>query len=278
MSAGVKAILRNAVFGLLVAAGLFCSLLVITFSWVKVFSIAFILVAGTLWLLTPGRFKRTFKYVAIGALIFAIAFSSFENYLLFNAGYPSAKDAEKASTAYTDLFDISLTQLIQSIEKSPTYALLTAEHGKTNPETIKLDSSSFPDLIEVDFYGSGSNAYLGFIAPNPGDEYHVQVSTYSGEPFSLTYVKSSSTQAFSQIDSRGLQWYYNRALELAQNRTSTPTKIDSLSLTMSVEDRIYMSYEGITVQIIGSYQGQSTLICDFEPDGTLIYMSLPPAT
>ena len=277
MSFDVKAIVQNLIVALLTAAGLFCSLLLLTYSWVKIVAIAAILVPGAFWVVTHERVKKIFKFVALGALIFAIAFASVENYLLLNAGYPSANAASAKTGGYTSLFNISLIQLIDGIEKSPSYALLKAEHGQVNPESIQLDSS-FPEWVEVDFYAQNSNTYLAFMSSAPGDQYRVQVSTYSGEPFSLPYVQSSSAQEFSQIDAKGLQWYYNRAVVLAQNRTGAPPKIDSLWFTMSVEDRIYMSYEGITVQIIGSYQGVDTLICDFEPDGTLIYMSIPSAT
>jgi len=279
MLVDIKALIRTTVIAFLTAAGLFTSLLLLTYSWVKLFAIVAIFVPGVIWLVTHGRVKRVFKYVTIAALTFALIFSSFETYLIWNAGYPAANSAlQSVSGGYDSIMNVSLTGLIQGIENSPTYALLSAEHGKTNPETIKLDSSSSPDWIEVDFYGEGSDAYLAFMAYSPGDQYHAEISTYSGEPFSLSYVESTSMQAYSQIDAKGLQWYFSRSLELAQNRTGAEPKIDSLSFTLTVEDRIYMSYEGITVQIIGSYQGSSTLICDFEPDGTLIYMSQPAAT
>jgi hypothetical protein len=77
------------------------------------------------------------------------------------------------------------------------------------------------------------------------------------------------------IDERGLPWFYNQALELAQNKTGTTPKVDALSLTVNFEDRIYISYVGITLTLVGSFKGQSTLIADFEPTGTLIYMSQP---
>ncbi|MGA2385100.1 MAG: hypothetical protein ABSG33_01045 [Candidatus Bathyarchaeia archaeon] len=278
MSVDVKAIIQNIIIALLTAAGLFCSILLLTYSWVKIAAIVAILIPGAFWLVAHGRVKRIFKYVVIATLIFAIVFGSFESFLLLNAGYPSTNVAQAGGTAgYTSILNLSLTQLIQGIEKSSTYALLTAEHGKTIPESITLDSSSFPEWVEVDFYGEGSNTYLAFMAPTAGSQYHVEVATYSSQLLSLPYVQSSSQQEFGEIDAKGLQSFYNLALQLAQNRTGTTPKIDGLALTMTVEDRIYMSYEGITVQIVGSYQGQSTLICDFEPDGTLIYMSQPAA-
>ena len=271
-----KTIIQNIIISLLTAAGLFCSLLLITYSWIKIVAIVAILLPSAIWLVTHGRIRKIFKYVLVAALVFAISFASFESYLLSNAGYPSTASAQSTGTGGSfSILGVSLTQLINGIEKSQTYALLTTEHGKTAAESIKLDSSFLPNWIEVDFYGEGSNTYLTFVAPLPGDQYHVQVGTYSGGLAFLPYVQSSSQQQLAQIDDRGLQYFYILALGLAQNRTGVAPKIDTLSLTMAVEDRIYLSYEGITVQIVGSYQGQDTLICDFEPDGTLIYMSMP---
>jgi hypothetical protein len=83
----------------------------------------------------------------------------------------------------------------------------------------------------------------------------------------------TAKEAFAQIDALGLQWFYNRALEIAQNRTGGVPKIDALSFTMTYESN--GNYEGITLLLIGSLNGGSTLIADFEPNGTLIYMSQP---
>lgn len=279
LSSDVKAITQNAIIASLTAAGLFCSLLLLTYSWVKIVAIVAIVLPGAGWFLSHGRIRRVLKCVVIAALIFAISFASVEGYLLSNAGYPSGVNLQSTGTGGSfGILDVSLTQLIQGIEKSPTYVLLTAEHGETAPESIKLDSAFSPDLVEVDFYGEGSNAYLAFMAPLPGEQYRVQVGTYSSGLSSLQYVQSLSQQEFAQINAKGLAYYYNTALELVQNRTGNPLKIDSLSLTISVQDEVYLSYEGITVQIVGGYQGQNTLVCGFEPDGKLISMTQPPAT
>ena len=279
----IRSIFLNFVIGFLVIAGFF-SVFILIDSWIKFVLLGLILVGGLVWRFSHGDIKKKFKFFVVAVLIFLISFTAVEFNLIWNAGYPAASvSAEPNVTiSYPSMLNISLTQLIQGIENSPTFGLLTTEHGKTNPETIKLDSGF--GWIQVDFYGEGSNTFLGFLASR-GDQYHVQISYYSGQPFSSFYVQSSSQQAFAQIDALGLQWFYNSAIEIAQNRTGSTPKIDSLSLTMNFEDH-GQTYQGITLLLVGSSRENSTLIsgssqeaskliADFEPNGTLLYMSQP---
>jgi hypothetical protein len=277
MSIDVKAIIQNIIIALLTAAGLFCSILLLSYSWVKIFAIAAILVPGIIWLVTHGSVRKMFKYMIIGTLIFAISFTAFESYMLSNTGYPPTYSPQQPGVTLTDssLLNASLTQIVDGIEKSPAYALLTVEHGTTIPRTIQLNTQLTGGSIEVDYYAKNSNAFFYFLSSG-GYPYHVQVSSYIGRfPFQNYPNAVPPKVAFSQIDALSLQWFYNQALQLAQNRTGTAPKINALWLTINFEDRSYIGYEGITLQLIGSFNGQSTVICDFEPDGTLIYMSQP---
>jgi hypothetical protein len=171
------------------------------------------------------------------------------------------------------IFNVSLTQLIDGIDKSPTYALLTAEHGITFPETIWLQTWAQNETrygsINIGFYGQDSNVYYDYSA-SQGGQYHVQVGSYYTTQFSTPYMQASAKQAFQQIDTLGLQWFYNQALQIAQNRTKAALQIDSLSLTVGLE-----GYDHITLLLIGSHNGAGVLIADFEPDGDLNYMSQP---
>ena len=268
----IRLILLNLFIVFLAIAGLLSALILID-SWIKLVLLGSIVVGGLVWRFSRGKVRKACKFFVVAVLVFSISFTAVEFNLISNAGYPAASvSAEPNVTiSYPSMLNISLTQLIQGIETSPTYSLLATEYGKTNPETIKLDAGL--GWIQVDFYGKGSNTILGFFTSS-GDQYRVQVSSYSGQPFSLSYIQSSSKQAFAQIDALGLQWFFNSSLEIAQNRTGNTPKIDSLSLTMNFEDHGY-TYQGITLLLVGSYHGPSTLIADFEPNGTLIYMSQP---
>jgi len=276
MSTLARAIIQSIIFAALTATGLFCAAILMSYSWVKILAVIAILAPGTVWLVAHGVIRKIFKYIVIAMLIFAITFASFESYVFWNAGNPSTNGAPSSgiTIGYPNVLNTSLTKLVQGIESSTTFALLTAEHGKTEPETIWVNTGTPGGSITVDFYGQGSNVYYDFSA-SAGDQYHVSVSSYSGQPFPQSYILSSSSQAFKQIDTRGLQWFYNQALELAQNKTGTTPQVDALSMTITFEDQIYVSYIGITITIVGTFNGQSTLIADFEPSGTLIYMSQP---
>ncbi len=180
----------------------------------KIVAVAAILVPTVIRLVAHGYTKKILKYIIIGALIFAISFTSIESYMLWNAGYPATGVAAPSGVtiAYPSVLNVSLAQLIDGIEKSPTYALLTSEHGKTNPEMIWLNTEFTGGSINVGFYGQNSNTYYGYSA-SAGYQYHVQVGTNQATPsFSTPYRQSSAHQAIQQIDTLGLQWFYNRAL------------------------------------------------------------------
>src|SRR5271157_1577494 len=268
----IRSIFLNFFIGFLVIAGFF-SVFILIDSWIKFVLLGLVLVGGLVWRFSHGNVKKTFKFFVVAVLIFLISFTAVEFNLIWNAGYPAASvSAEPNVTiSYPSILNISLTQLNQAIEKSPTYELLALEHGKTNPESIKLYTYFPGGWVQVDFYGENSNVFFYFLASS-GHQYHVNVESFIGRPFPPSYVQYSSQQAFAQIDALGLQWFYNRAVDLAQNRTGSTPKIDALSLTMNFEDQSNVGYEGITLQLTGSYHGPSTLIADFEPNGTLLYM------
>lgn len=175
MSNGAKAIIQNIIIALLTAARLFCSILLLSYSWVKIVAVTSILVPAAIWLVTHGSIKKTFKYIVVGTLIFAISFTSLESYLLLNAGYPPPTGVAASSgvtIAYPSVLNISLTGLVDNIEKSPTFALLTAEHGKTIAEVIQLQTDVPGGVITVNFFGQNSAAFYSYTA-SAGYQYHV---------------------------------------------------------------------------------------------------------
>ena len=227
------------------------------------------------------------------SLFFRLAFLQLKFNLTSNAGYPPTYTLTQPGITISraNILNASLTNIVQDIERTPTYKFLTVQFGATTAETIKLDTSFPGGLVQVDFYGTNSDAHYQF-SSSSGYPYHVNVGSSK-----TTFITRFHPQAqpakdsFAQIDALGLQWFYDRALDLAQNRTGSVPNIDALSFTFTFEgrgyvgyDRSYSGYEGITVQIIGSQQtvlpdgsitGHGVLIADFKPDGTLIYMSKP---
>jgi hypothetical protein len=279
----IRVVFLNLVIGLLVIAGLLSALILID-SWIKLVLVGSILVGGLIWRFTHGNVKKAFKFFVVAILLFSISFNVVEFDLIRNAGYPSTYAAVQPgiTVSMANILNASLTKNVQDIENTPTYKLLLAQFGDTTAETIKLDTSFPGGLIQVDFYGKNSDAYFQFSSIS-GNTYHVNVgSSHTTYTTRFHPQAQSAKDSFTQIDTLGLQWFYDRALYIAQNKTGTIPKIDALYFTMTFEDqgyvgldRIHVDYEGITVQLTGWLNGESTLIADFEPNGTLIYMSQP---
>ena len=279
----IRVVFLNLVIGFLVIAGLFSALILID-SWIKLVLVGSILVGGLVWRFTHGNVKKALKFFVVAVLIFSISFTAVEFNLTWNAGYPPTYTLIQPGITISraNILNASLTQIVQNIERTPTYELLTIQFGAVTAETIKL-STSFPGgLVHVDFYGKNSNAYFYFRSSS-GFPYHVNAGSSQTTFITRFHPQAQSAKdSFAQIDDLGLQWFYDRALDIAQNRTGSVPKIDELAFIMTFEgqgyigyDRTYVGYEGITVQLTGWLNGGSTLIADFEPNGTLIYMSQP---
>jgi hypothetical protein len=283
-----KAALQSIIIGLLVAVGLFFSVLLLSNSWIKFFAIGAFLVSGISWLLSRGSLKKALKYLVVAIMIFAISFTSYESYLFWNAGYPPtySPSEPKTSLSLQGMLNASLTQTLQDIEQSTTFSLLKLEHGdKIMFESMNLMPSNGPGgYISVDFLTENSNAYFHFYSAN-GHQYILQKTSYAGRLASQLYPSNQTAdETFRQIDSLGLSWFYNRALEIAQNRTTNLPSVDSLTLSITYEE--HGNYQGITLQLSGFHQtvledgsihGEGIIIADFQPDGTLIYMTQPQA-
>jgi hypothetical protein len=284
-----KAALQSIIIGLLVAVGLFFSVLLLSNSWIKFFAIGAFLVGGISWLVTHGSLKKTLKYLVVAIMIFAISFTSYESYLFRNAGYPPTytPSEPKTSLSLQGMLNASLTQILQNIEQSPTFSLLKLEHGdKIAFESMRLMPSNGPGgYISVDFLTDNSNAYFHFYSGN-GHQYFLEKTSYIGPLVSQLFPSNQTVEeTFRQIDFLGISWFYNRALEIAQNRTTNLPSVDSLTLSITYEE--HGTYQGITLQLSGFHQtiledgsihGEGIIIADFQPDGTLIYMTQPKAT
>jgi hypothetical protein len=281
----IRIIFQNLLLVFLIIGGLFSALILID-SWIKFVLFGSILIGGLAWRFSHGNVRKVFKFLVVAVLIFSISFTTVEIILLGNAGYPPTYNSDQPNITFStaNIPSVLLTKLVQDIERTPTYKFLTVQFGETTAETIKLDTA-FPSrggYVQVDFYGKNSDAYFYF-SSSSGYPYHLNVGISKTTLTTRFHPQAQSAKdSFSQIDNLGLQWFYNRALEIAQNKTGSVPKIDALSFTMTFEDNGYIgydgtqvSYEGITVQLTGSLNGRGTLIADFEPNGTLIYMTQP---
>jgi len=283
MAVNTKTVIQNIFIGLIVAAALFSSFIVLSYSVFKIVIVAAVLITAVMWLVLFGKPKRILKYIVLTVMIFAITFASVEVYLFQNSGYPPTYSPMKPNDTLSmqTMLNASLTEIIRGIEQSTSFRLLKLEHGNIIFESIGLNPIGIGG-IDVNYFIEDTHSYVRFTSS--GDrQYHISISHLIGQPFSEKYSSMQTVeQTLTQIDALSLQGFYNKALQIAQNRTSDLPTIDSLSISISYEG--YRDYQGITLQMLGHHEtvlpdgsinGKGVLIADFQPDGTLLYMSQP---
>jgi hypothetical protein len=280
MAVNAKTIIQNILIGIIVAVALFSSILILSYSVIKIIVIPAILITGLIWLVSRGKIKRVLKFLVLFTMIFAISFASIEAYLFQNAGYPPVPSQPDVTVSMQTMLNASLTEIVRGIEQGPTFSLLRLEHANLIFESIGLNPIGIAGGISVNYFIEDTHSIARF-ASWDGRQYKVTISRLIGQPFSEKYQSmQTAEETLMQIDSLGLQWFYDQALDLAQNRTVDLPTVDSLSISLTYES--YRDYHGITVQLIGSHQtvmpdntirGSGILIASFQPDGTLLYMS-----
>lgn len=284
MAANTKTVIQNIFIGLIVAAALFSSLIVLSYSVFKIVIVAAVLITAVMWFVLFGKPKRILKYIVLTVMIFAISFASVETYLFQNSGYPPTNSPTQPNDTLSmqTMLNASLAEIVRGIEQSAAFSLLKLEHGNLFFESVGLNPIGITRGIDVKYFIEDIHSYVRFTSWG-GRQYHVSISRLIGQPFSEKYSSTQTVEeALMQIDALSLQGFYDKALQIAQNRTSDLPTIDSLSISISYEG--YRGYQGITLQMRGTHEtvlpdgsinGRGVLIADFQPDGTLIYMSRP---
>ncbi|MGA2682758.1 MAG: hypothetical protein ABSF44_13275 [Candidatus Bathyarchaeia archaeon] len=272
-----KEISKSIIIGILIAIGLFTSVVVLSNSWIEILVLSVTVIGGLVWLVSRGTVRRIFKYLIVAVMIFAVSFTAVEGIVLWNAGYPPSFEPQQSGVtlSYSNILNASLTKIIQSVENSPAFAFLVLEHpSKVVVEGISLDPFG-QGSIEVVLYQQTSNLAFRFAASN-GYPYHASVSTWGGRPSSLIYPsQQTDTDSLKQIDSLGLNSFDKGAIEAYQNKTGTPPNINTLSISIQWEK--YGSYQGMTMLLTGGYQsgntGHGVFFADFQPNGALLYIN-----
>jgi energy-coupling factor transporter transmembrane protein EcfT len=275
-----NALWKSLAIGILVAVGLFSAVVFLSNSWIKLLVIGLILVSCIFWVVSHGLIRKIFKYTILALMIFAVSFAAFEGYVLWNAGYPPTFEphAQGVTISYSNILNASLTQIIQSIEDSPTFGFIMLEHpSKVTIETISLETNfvSYGGSINVLFYQPSSHLDFRFYASG-GYHYHATISTYGGTPLSQMYPQQQADlDSLKQIDTLGLNSFYNTALEAYQNKTGAAPTINSLSISIQWEQQ--GSYQGMTMLLTGGFEsnnlGHGVFFADFQPNGTLLYIN-----
>ena len=183
MTVDKRSTVQNVVTGLLAAAEVYAIVIILGNSWLKMFMIVAALVPGLVWLVTHGKIKETSKLFVVGVMIFAITFASVESYLFYNAGYtPTYSSSEpEVSVSFQGFQNVSLTQILQGIEQSPTFGLLRFEYGgNIKFEFMKIEVSNYSGgYLGIDFFEENSNDYFHFYSSND-HQYTLEKTSYQG--------------------------------------------------------------------------------------------------
>ena len=161
--------------------------------------------------------------------------------------------------------------------KTVAFSFFKLEHpGDVTFESIRL-STTFPGgEIEVTFYNQATNIGFGLIS-SAGYHYHASNLPWIGQPPSLTYgQRQTPEESLKQIDNLGLQWFYDRASEVYQNRTGANPNTSSLDIGTQWQE--YGGYRGMILEMTGWQRNgdsiQDNFSVAFQPDGTLLYLNI----
>jgi len=279
------AIVKNVLVVVLITVGLF-SMFFITrdnnISWIKLLTIGLLGVGGVIWLVSTCLLRRTVKfwravkYMMVIVSIFALSFSAFEGYMFQNAGHPPIfGDSQSDNTlGHSGILNASLIEIVQDNKNTPTFGLLRLKHsGKVSITYTSLRDNS----VEVRF--SIGSACYSFKSSN-GEPYHVKyvptlkLPTVKNQIYPLLQTPDDALQ---QIDSLGLQWFYDRTIEAYQKQAGTTPEINEWEIAFRYGGRSWSSgdYQGFSLEMSGSYknehEGRTVFSANFQPDGTLNY-------
>jgi hypothetical protein len=273
------ALSKSLVAGVVVAVGLFSAVVLLGNSWIKLLVLTLIAVSSLAWWISHSNRKKVFKYLTIGVMIFAIILTATEGYLLTNVGQPPAfsPSQEGVTISYPNIFNASLTEIVQSVKNSPTFHFLSLEYLDTiNFESMKLDTTFPGGRIEVVFYQKSNDLSFMFTCSN-GYPYQASIIPWQGGSFSQMFTQEQMLEeSLNEIDTLGLNWFYNSALEAYHNKTGVNPDINGLEI--SIQWANYGTYEGMTLQLVGiameNNGGSGVFFSYFQSNGTLLYLSV----
>jgi hypothetical protein len=271
-------IIKNILTAVLIAVGMFATLVFLSISWIKIIVIGAAILSSIIWLKSRGLLRRTVKYTLFSILLFSISFSAFEGYLFQYASYPptfGTSQQPSLTFSYPEMLTVSLTEMVQNVENTPAFKLLMFEH----PGEVKIERITLNGLlhrrgqIAVQFYQESSG--IGFTFSSNGGPYHVSVGKMWGTTTKPQHYQIQPQKTLlERIDTLGLQWYCDRALEEYQNKAETSFEITDLIITISAIN--HSSYPGLQIQLIGLCGGENSsyaYFAYFHPDGTIMNFS-----
>lgn len=272
-----KTVSLNMIIGAVVALGMFCSVLMLQYSWIKLLTLSLTLVFGITWFLSRGKLKKTVKYLLLSLMIFSVCFSWVEGHVFWNAGYPPTYDASMPdiTISYPNILNVSLTELVQDAEQTTAFNLFQLEHfGETTFKSLELSTSSPYGEIEIEFYNRETSTSL-MLRSTMGHQYIGSTVFWSRGPtlYCDLVQQQSPQEALRQMDNLGLQWFYDRISDVYQNTTGTA--LNTTTLAVSTDWQEYNDYNGMILQLIGGQRDGShvhgIVFAAFQPNGTMLY-------
>jgi hypothetical protein len=268
--------LKSVVLSSIVAAGFAGLIFVISDSWIKMALIVTAVLGCMIALAAKGKFRSIMKYSVVSLMIFCLCFTAYESITF------SAVSGEPVLLRTTDLTmdkmgNLSLGTILDSIENGQVGSLLKLEHHELG--TLRLIDIRLAKEGHVTIYYSTKNANQSVdLYSSDGYQFGLRVhDDYSDYP-NLT--EQDVRTSIDQIDALGLQWFYNQALQIAQNRTSTLHAIDTVVFQLNYD----RNRSELTLSVSchystpGSNYYPTVVAAAFTPNGTMINMSDPRET
>ena len=249
------------------------------FSTIVFILIGVTITVGLTWFLLRTRNNnniiRTFKYALIALAIFVLAFESAGIYLFHFSG-PLVPQV-----SFPSVLDSSLTLQLQNLEQSTSFRFLQAEHFGTltfQDLTIVTTYSNAPGGLDWTFY-AGDVRCKTSIGQSGGKPYsYLLVKVFRTYSLPQNYPSNQEiTESFNQIDSLGLHWFYDQAIEEYQNATGAKPAITDLRLVVAFNN--VGNYQGITLLMTGVKAGHDNFgnkiyptifAVEFQPNGNVL--------
>ena len=253
------------------------------FSTLEIILLVVTLAFAASWLLvrrmTHKNIIKFLKYGVAFCLLFVVIFTSAGFYLFYTSGYPPTNVPQ---ITYPNILDASLTQYLQSLQQSTSFRFLQAEH---------FGSITFAQLAIRTSYSNAPEGGLTWTFYAEDVKTKITIGETSGKPYSTDSFSPLSrmpfpqnlpssqdvNQVFNRIDSLGLRWFYNRAVEVYQNETAATPTITDLGVDVAFGN--LENYQGITLVLTGlnaSHDNFGNKIyptvfkVEFQPNGSML--------
>jgi len=255
------------------------SVLLINYSWIKATVYGLLVVSVIVWAASIRLRRRTsqrvFKYMLVGVLVFTIFFATSEVYTLRTVGYPPTFNPSQPNTTISrsTILDTSVVELIQGIQNTPAFRLLSLEYpGENLLKQIELTTLS-PGIngghILVRYHHSTTIDF--YFSSHQGRPYEVRVLPWNIE-FPAQVQPQTINKSLQQIDDLGLQWFYDRTVEEHQNKTGTTPEITDIQV--SIKLNFYTPDQGLTLSMTCFYESTepklTAFTSNFQSNGTLL--------